>query len=94
MASSSRLEAGWQATFKLDNKPLAMSASVRTWAQGEGGRVALRLVQGLLLPKDVQSCWGVNTVGKAPQKTFDIAYNQLITNIEQLPGVLFLLPSH
>ena len=54
MASSSRPEAGWQATFKLDNKPLAMSASIKTWAQGEEGRVAQRLVQGLLLPKDGQ----------------------------------------
>ena len=42
----------------------------------------------------LQSCWGANTVPKSPQKTFDIVYNQLITNIEQLPGVLFLLPFH
>ena len=54
MASTSRFEAGWQATFKLGNKPLLVSASVRTWAQGERGWVAQSLVQGLLLPEDVQ----------------------------------------
>ena len=54
MASTSRFEAGWQATFKLGNKPLLVFANVRTWAQGERGWVAQSLVQGLLLPEDVQ----------------------------------------
>ena len=30
-----------------------MIASVRTWVQDEGGRVAQSLAQGLLLPEDV-----------------------------------------
>ena len=54
MASSSRLEAGWQIACKLGDKPLPMSTSVRMWAQGERGQVAQSLVQGLLLPEDVQ----------------------------------------
>ena len=54
MASSSRPEAGWQTACKLGDKPLPMSVSVRMWAQGERGQVAQSLVQGLLLPKDVQ----------------------------------------
>ena len=54
MASSSQPEVGWQATFKLGDKPLPVSTNVRTWAQGKGGRVAQSLVQGLLLLEDVQ----------------------------------------
>jgi len=53
MASSSRPEVGWQTTFRLGNEPLPMTASIRTWAQEEGGRVAWSLAWGLLLPKDV-----------------------------------------
>ena len=53
VASSSRPEVGWQTTFRLANEPLPMIASVRTWAQGEGGKVAQSLVQGLLLLEDM-----------------------------------------
>ena len=37
VASSSQPELGWQPTFKLGDRPLPASASIRTWAQGEGG---------------------------------------------------------
>nr|POE79227.1 hypothetical protein CFP56_31356 [Quercus suber] len=37
----------------LGDVPLPASASVKMWAQGEGGRVAESLVRGLLLPQDV-----------------------------------------
>lgn len=53
VASSSQPEMGWQTTFKPSNEPLLLSAGVRTWSQGEGGRVAQSLVQGLQLPEDV-----------------------------------------
>nr|POF06576.1 hypothetical protein CFP56_17310 [Quercus suber] len=39
VASSSWPKVGWQTTFKLGNEPLPVIASVRTWAQGEGGQV-------------------------------------------------------
>ena len=38
----------------LDGKPLSATASVRLWAQGNGGKVAQSLVNGLLLPEDIQ----------------------------------------
>ena len=53
MASSSQSKVGWQATFKLGNEPLPVTANVRTWAQGEGGQVAQSLAQGLFLPEDM-----------------------------------------
>lgn len=53
VASSLRQEVGWQTTFRLGHEPLPAIASVRTWAQGEGGRVAQSLVQGLFLPEDM-----------------------------------------
>ena len=53
MASSSRPEAIWQPTFKFGDRPLPASASIKAWAQGQGGRVAQSLVHGLLLPEDV-----------------------------------------
>ena len=40
VASSSQATPNWQPTFTLDGEPLPSSASVRMWAQGEGGRVA------------------------------------------------------
>lgn len=54
----SRLKVGWQTTFKLGNELLPITASVRTRAQGEGGRIARSLAQGLLLPEDVQFFMG------------------------------------
>ena len=54
MASSSWLEVSWQPTFKFDDRPLLASASIRSWAQGQGGWVAQSLVHDLLLPEDVQ----------------------------------------
>jgi len=42
---------GWQTTFKLDNEPLPVATSVRTWAQGEGERIAWSLAHGFLLPE-------------------------------------------
>ena len=53
VASSSRATPNWQPTFTLSGEPLAASTSVRTWAQSDGGRVALSLVHGLLLPEDI-----------------------------------------
>ena len=44
----------WQPTFTLGGEPLPAVASVKMWAQGEGGRMAQSLVNGLLLPEDVQ----------------------------------------
>ena len=46
-------EVGWQITFRLENEPFLVTASIRTWAQGEGGRIARSLAQGLLLPEVV-----------------------------------------
>ena len=37
MASSFWPEVGWQTTFRLGNEPLLVAASVKTWAQSEGG---------------------------------------------------------
>lgn len=37
VASFSWPEVGWQAVFRLRNEPFPVTASVRTWAQGEGG---------------------------------------------------------
>lgn len=37
----------------LGGKPLLVFASVRLWAQGEEGRVAQSLVNGLLLLEDI-----------------------------------------
>ena len=54
VASSSQAALGWQPTFMLGGEPLPADASVRTWAQDEGGRVAQSLVSGLLLPEDVR----------------------------------------
>lgn len=51
--SSSQQEVGWQTAFRLGNEPLPITANVRTWAQGKGGRVARILAKGLLLPKDM-----------------------------------------
>ncbi|KAL0013011.1 hypothetical protein SO802_000080 [Lithocarpus litseifolius] len=53
-ASSSRQAPSWQPTFSLGNEPLPATASLRLWAQGEGGRVAHSLASGLMLPADVQ----------------------------------------
>ena len=44
----------------LGGEPLPVTANMRVWAQGEGGRVAQSLVQGLLLPKDVHFFSGAN----------------------------------
>ena len=44
----------WHLNFKFGDEPLPTSASIRTWAQGQGGQVAQSLVHGLLLPEDVQ----------------------------------------
>lgn len=49
VTSSSRPIMGWQAIFKLRIEPLPVTASVRSWAQGEGGRVTQSLGQGLQL---------------------------------------------
>ena len=54
VASSSRATPNWQPTFIFDGEPLPITASVRMWAQGEGGRVAQSLMSGLLLPEDIQ----------------------------------------
>lgn len=40
VASSSRPVVGWQPVFKLGSEPLLATANIKTWAQGEGGRVA------------------------------------------------------
>ncbi|KAK9990268.1 hypothetical protein SO802_025253 [Lithocarpus litseifolius] len=52
-ASSSHHPASWQSTFILGSEPLPATASLRLWAQGEGGRVAQSLASGLMLPEDV-----------------------------------------
>ncbi|KAK9990368.1 hypothetical protein SO802_025353 [Lithocarpus litseifolius] len=52
-ASSSRQPATWQPTFMLGSEPLPATASLRLWAQGEGGRVAHSLASGLMLLEDV-----------------------------------------
>ena len=52
-SSSSRLVVGLQTFFRLRNEPLPMMTNFRSWAQGEGGRVARSLGQGLQLPKDM-----------------------------------------
>ena len=54
VASSSWPENIWRPNFKFGNGPLLASASIKAWAQGQGGRVAESLVHGLLLPEDVQ----------------------------------------
>ena len=53
VASSSWAMPNWQPTFTFSGEPLPASASVRTWAQGDGGRVAQSLVHSLLLPEDI-----------------------------------------
>lgn len=50
---SSRQEVSWQTIFRLGNEPLLVTASVKTWAWGEGWRVARSLAQGIFLPKDM-----------------------------------------
>ena len=45
----------WQPTFQLDSKPLSITASVRVWDKGKGGRVAQSLMHNLLLPEDVNT---------------------------------------
>ena len=54
VASSSRLKAISEPTFKFGDEPLPAFASLKAWAQGQGGRVSQSLVHGLLLPEDVQ----------------------------------------
>nr|POF12435.1 hypothetical protein CFP56_44868 [Quercus suber] len=39
--------------FKLRNKPLPVTSSVRNWAQGKGGQIARSLGWALQLPKDM-----------------------------------------
>lgn len=53
-ASSSQFEVIWQPNSKFEDRPFLASASIRTWAQGQGGQVAQSLVHGLLLPEDIQ----------------------------------------
>ena len=55
MASTSRAMVEWQPTFQLNGKPLPVSASVRVWDKGQGGRVAQSLVHDLLLPEDIHA---------------------------------------
>ena len=45
----------WQPTFQLDDKPFPMSASVRVWEKGEGGRVAQSSGHNLLLLEDMHA---------------------------------------
>ena len=54
VASSFQAVPGWQPIFMLSGEPLPAIVSVKMWAQGEGGRVAQSLVNGLLLPEDVR----------------------------------------
>lgn len=53
VTSSSQQETGWQTISRLDNDPFPVTASVRTWAQGEGGWITRSLAQGLLSLEDV-----------------------------------------
>ena len=53
IASSSQIAVAWQPSFMLGGEPLPLTTSLRTWSQGQGGRVAHNLVQGLLFPKDI-----------------------------------------
>ena len=43
----------WQSTFMLGNSPLPMTASLRNWPTGEGGRIAQSLGQALQLLNNV-----------------------------------------
>ena len=54
-ASSSQAAQAWKPKFLLDGKPLPLTACVRMWEKGEGGRIAQTLAEGLLLPEDVHA---------------------------------------
>ena len=53
LASSSQSMDIWQPTFKFGEGLLPASASIKAWAQGQGGRVAESLVHDLLLLEDI-----------------------------------------
>lgn len=54
-SSFAPLAVGWHTTFMLENKLLPVTSRLRNWAQGEGGRIAQSLGQGLQLPEDVHN---------------------------------------